>query len=78
VSDERQANRETLPALVHERPGITKAELMGVAGLSNAGVAQHLRRMLDQGQVREDALPSGAIGYRSEEGARDRRQRGCL
>jgi hypothetical protein len=34
--------------------------------------------MLDQGQVREDALPSGAIGYRSEEGARDRRQRGCL
>ena len=64
VSGEREANREKLLALVRERPGITKAELNAAAGLSSAGVAQNLRRMLDRGQVREEALPGGAIGYR--------------
>jgi hypothetical protein len=47
-----------------ERPGITKAELKETAGLSSAGVAQKLRRMLDRGKVREEALPSGTTGYR--------------
>jgi predicted HTH transcriptional regulator len=61
---EREANREKVLALVHERPGITKAELMDVEGLSSAGVAQDLRRMLDRGEVREEALPGGATGYR--------------
>jgi hypothetical protein len=65
VSGEREANRETLLALVRERPGITKAELKAAAGLSSAGVAQNLRRMLDRDQVREEALPSGAVGYRT-------------
>jgi predicted HTH transcriptional regulator len=63
VSGEREAKREKLLALVHERPGITKAELKAAAGLSSARVAQNLRRMLDRRQVREEALPSGAIGY---------------
>ena len=62
---EREANRETVLALVRERPGITRAELKDAAGLSSAGVAQHLRRMLDRGEVREEALPSGATGYRT-------------
>jgi hypothetical protein len=60
----RAANRETVLALVRERPGITKAELTDAAGLSSAGVAQNLRRMLDRGEVREQALPGGATGYR--------------
>ena len=34
------------------------------AGLSSAGVAQNLRRMLNRGKVREEALPGGATGYR--------------
>jgi hypothetical protein len=63
-SAERQVNREKVVALVRERPGITKAELKDAAGLSSAGVAQNLRRMLDRGQVREQALPGGATSYR--------------
>jgi hypothetical protein len=63
-SAEREVNREKVAALVRERPGITKAELKDAAGLSSAGVAQNLRRMLDRGQVREEALPGGATGYR--------------
>jgi hypothetical protein len=51
-------------ALVRERPGITKAELKHAVGLSSAGVAQNLRRMLDRGELREEALPGGATGYR--------------
>jgi hypothetical protein len=61
---ERDANREKVLALVRERPGVTKAELTDAAGLSSAGVAQNLRRMLDRGEVREEALPGGATGYR--------------
>ena len=49
---------------MRERPGITKAELKATAGLSSAGVAQNLRRMLARGEVREEALPDGTIGYR--------------
>jgi hypothetical protein len=63
-SGEREANREKLLALVRDRPGITKAELKAAAGLSSAGVAQKLRRMLDRGELGEQALPSGSIGYR--------------
>jgi hypothetical protein len=32
-----------------------------------AGVAQNLRRMLDRGEVREEALPGAATGYRIAE-----------
>lgn len=64
MSGEREANREELLALMRERPGITKAELKAAAGLSSAGVAENLRRMLDRGQPRAEALPSGATGYR--------------
>jgi hypothetical protein len=63
-SAEREVNREKVAALVLERPGITKAELKDVAALSSAGVAQNLRRMLDRGELREEALPGGATGYR--------------
>jgi winged helix-turn-helix DNA-binding protein len=63
-SAEREINREKVLALVRERPGITNAELEDAAGLSRAGVAQNLRRMLDRGEVREEALPGGATGYR--------------
>jgi Winged helix-turn-helix DNA-binding len=63
-SAERQGNREKVLGLVRERPGITKAELRDAAGLSSAGVAQNLRRMLDRGDVREEALPGATTGYR--------------
>ena len=63
-SVEREVNREKVVALVRERPGITKAELKDATGLSSAGVAQNLRRMLARGEVREEALPGGATGYR--------------
>jgi hypothetical protein len=43
-------NREKVLALVRERPGITKAELKYASGLSTAGVAQNLWRILDQGR----------------------------
>jgi hypothetical protein len=61
---EREANRQKILRLVGERPGITKAELKDAAGTSGAGVAQNLRRMLDRGDVHEEALPGGATGYR--------------
>ena len=64
ASAAREVNREKVLALVRERPGITKVELKDVAGLSSAGVAQNLRRMLARGEVREEGLPGGAIGYR--------------
>jgi hypothetical protein len=67
-SAERAANRETVLALVRERPGITRAELKDATGLSSAGVAQNLRRLLDRGEVREDASPGGATGYRTGDG----------
>ena len=63
-SAQPEVNRERVLALVRERPGITKAELKDATGLSSAGVAQNLRRMLDRGEVREEALPGGATGYR--------------
>jgi hypothetical protein len=63
-SAEREVNRETVLMLVRERPGITKAELKDAVALSSARVAQNLRRMLDRGEVREEALPGGATGYR--------------
>ena len=63
-SAEREVNREKVLALVRERPGITKAELKDATGLSSAGVAQNLRRILDRGELREEALPGGATGYR--------------
>ena len=66
-SADREANREKVVALVRERPGITKAELKDAAGLSSAGIAQNLRRMLDRGELRQEALPSGATGYRLAE-----------
>jgi hypothetical protein len=61
---EREVNRQKVVALVRERPGITRAELKHAAGLSNAGVGQNLRRMLDRGELREEALPGGGTGYR--------------
>ena len=61
---ERDANREKVLSLLGQRPGITKAELKEAAGLSGAGVAQNLRRLLARGDVREEPLPSGATGYR--------------
>jgi hypothetical protein len=64
----REVNREKVVALVRERPGITKAELKDAAGLSSAGVAQNLRRMLDRGEMREEALPTGSTGYRLADG----------
>jgi Fic family protein len=67
-SAEREVNREKVVALVRQRPGITKAELKNAAGLSSAGVAQNLRRMLDRGEVHEEALPGGATGYRIADG----------
>jgi hypothetical protein len=63
-SANREGNREKVLALVRERPGITKAELKDAAGLSSAGFAQNLRRMLARREVREEPLPSGVTGYR--------------
>ncbi len=40
---EREANRQKILDLVHERPVITGAEVKDAAGLSGAGVAQNLR-----------------------------------
>jgi hypothetical protein len=61
---EREANRQKIVDLIRQRPGITRAELKGAANLSGAGVAQNVRRMLDRGDVREQALPGDTTGYR--------------
>ncbi len=61
---EREANRQKILDLVRQRPGITRAELKDAASLSGAGVAQNLRRMLDRGELREEALPGDTTGYR--------------
>jgi|SRR5215204_3797033 len=61
---ERATNRAELLALIGERPGITKAELKSVSGLSGASVAQNLRRLVTRGELREQSLPGGETGYR--------------
>jgi hypothetical protein len=68
AADEREANRQRILELVRERPGITRAEVKDAAGVSGAGVGQNLRRMLDRGEVQEEALPGGATGYRIADG----------
>jgi hypothetical protein len=72
---EREANRQRILGLVGERPGITKRELKDAAGLSGAGVAQNVRRMLDRGEVHEEPLPGGATGYRIGDGQGAERKR---
>jgi hypothetical protein len=59
----RAANRERLLALVGDRPGVTRAELQNLAGLSAATVSQNLRRMVGRGELSEQALPGGQTGY---------------
>lgn len=66
---ERAANRERLLTIVGERPGVTKAELKEATGLSSAGVAQNMRRLIDRGELREESLPGGSTGYRRGERA---------
>ena len=65
---EREANRQKILELVRERSGITRAELRDAASLSGAGVAQNLRRMVERGELREEALPGGTTGYRIADG----------
>ncbi len=67
----REANREKILALVRERPGITRGELKEAAGLSGAGIAQNLRRLVERGEVREAELPGGQVGYRLGDGDRE-------
>lgn len=64
----RAANREKVVALIGEWPGVTKTELKDATGLSGAGVAQNLRRLIASGQVREEPLPGGQVGYRLGDG----------
>jgi hypothetical protein len=49
--------------LVRERPGVTREELESSTGFSTAVVAQNLRRMVGRGELREQQLPGGQIGY---------------
>jgi hypothetical protein len=58
------ATQERILAVVGERPGIGKSELKHVTGLSGAGVAQNLRRMIGRGELLEERLPAGEVGYR--------------
>jgi hypothetical protein len=64
IRSDRAANREKVLAIIAERPGVTKAELRESSGLSSAGVAQNLRRLVGRGEVREESLPAGEIGFR--------------
>jgi hypothetical protein len=66
-------NRDRLLALVGERPGVTREELQGVTGFSVAVVAQNLRRMVARGELREQQLPGGQIGYSTLATNRDAR-----
>jgi hypothetical protein len=67
----REANREKVLALVRERPGVTRGELKQAAGLSGAGIAQNLRRLVERGEIREAELPGGQVGYRLGDGDRE-------
>jgi hypothetical protein len=67
----REANRAKILGLVRERRGITRGELKEAAGLSGAGVAQNLRRLVERGEVREAELPGGQVGYRLGAGDRE-------
>jgi hypothetical protein len=57
------ANRDRLRALVGERPVVTREELETATRFSTAVVAQNLRRMVARGELREQQLPGGQIGY---------------
>src|SRR4051794_12618227 len=56
-------NRDRILAAVGERPGLTREELETATGFSTAVVAQNLRRMVARGDLREQQLPGGQIGY---------------
>jgi hypothetical protein len=50
-------------AALDKRPGQTRDELRVTTGLSGANVAQNLRRLMEQGQIVERALPDGGTGF---------------
>jgi hypothetical protein len=62
-SVQRRADRERLLAVIAERPGITRQGLRDATGLSAPGVAQHVRRMIEAGQLLEQASGGGEPGY---------------
>jgi hypothetical protein len=49
------------------QPGFTGAEIKRASGLSRAGVAQKLRRLLARGELRDKSPPGGETGYRLSE-----------
>src|SRR4051794_14371165 len=60
---QRERNRERLLAVLRDRPGVTREELSNVSGVSAAVLAQQLRRLVENEQVTERALPGGQRGY---------------
>jgi DNA-binding MarR family transcriptional regulator len=50
-------------AALRERPGQTREELGMTTELSGASVAQNLRRLIEQGQIEQRALPDGGTVF---------------
>jgi hypothetical protein len=57
------SNRERVVAALEQRPGVSRAELQAVTKLPPRVLAQHLRRLVAAGRVRECPLPGAETGY---------------
>jgi CRP-like cAMP-binding protein len=66
------ANRERIVALVHERPGVTAAEIAQQTGIGRSTVTTTLGRLVDAATVQRIELPGGQHGFRAHEGEPDR------
>jgi hypothetical protein len=59
----RGANREAVLRVVGDRPGVGVNELASATGVTKPVLYALLSRLLDQGEIVKDALPSGSTGY---------------
>jgi hypothetical protein len=59
----RGANREAVLRLLDDRPGVGVSELAGATGVKKPVLYALLARLLQEGEVVKEALPSGSTGY---------------
>lgn len=59
----RGANREAVLRALHDRPGVSSAELAAVSGVERNTLYALLTRLVIEGELEKQALPSGRNGY---------------
>jgi len=57
------ANREAILAVVRERPGVSVGEVQAATGIARSSVTVALTRLVGEGVLRREQLPSGGVGF---------------